>query len=331
MSFVPHSPDSAAIALPSKNTRRLAIDHDRRVMAVVTETFGVSALLLLAAWLALRAGAPVLAWLVAVPRGLWIQRHYCLGHESAHDKLLPGRPWANDLLGTLSLFALLTPLPVFRKIHRFHHGHNRRDLRTSALDVVWVRNNATWRRTLARIQWRLTAFGCGWFLHGLVSIALFLCLPMRVATRVSPAFRGWTPRQRWSSVVSFAGAVLIHVVALRFLGLDAWLPMFATPLLVFAWIYSAQLYIYHYDMSVGPEVTRHARSLGGPVIHWWLMGLNEHATHHRHPAVAWYALRAAGAEDGARGDGPTEPRRSFLWGIAQQWRGPRVVVRGRLP
>ena len=311
------------------NARRAATDHARRVALLVLETFGGTAALFTAAWLALRAGAPVVAWLLAIPRGLWIQRHYCVGHEAAHGKLVPGRPLANDLLGQASLLALLTPLPVFRKIHRFHHGHNRRDLHTSALDVVWIGSASWWRRLVACGQWLVAVFGCGWFLHGLASIVLFLGLPLSVAERVSVAFRGWTLRERLLSIGAFAVGVALHVGCLWPLGPSAWVPLVVAPLMVFSWSYSAQLYIYHYDTSIGPQVTRHARSLGGPIVSWWLMNLNEHANHHQRPALVWYALGAAAKEDRPPPGVVRSARRSFAWGVLNQLRGPRIVVRGR--
>lgn len=313
----------------ASGARRLAQDHVRRNVTLLLETFAATTLMFAAAWWALSNDLPVVAWLLAVPRGLWIQRHYCVGHEAAHGKLFPGRPLVNDLIGQLALLALLTPLPVFRKIHRFHHGYNRRDLETSALDVIWIEKDTPVRRAFARARWFLAAFGCGWFWHGLVSIVLFLGLPLRVAERISPAFRGWTLRERLLSIAAFATATLLHVACAVFVGVELWVPLVLAPFVVFSWIYSAQLYIYHYDTSIGPKVTRHARSLGGPVVSWWLLNLNEHATHHQSPAVVWYALRELARRESV--PEPGEHRRSFAWGIVNQLRGPRIVVRSEQP
>lgn len=304
--------------------RGMAQDHGRRTRSMLLETFGVSGVLVvLAAW-ALAEEQLALALVLAIPRGLWIQRHYCVGHEAAHGKLYPGRPLSNVLWGQLALLALLTPLPVFRKIHQFHHGHNRRDLHTSALDVVWIEANTPLRRLGARCQWLFAVFACGWFWHGLASVLLFLCLPLTLARRVSPAFAGWTLRERALSSAVFALAATAH--AWLWLSVGAWpgFVLVGAPLVVFSWTYSAQLYIYHYDTDVGPNVTAHARALGGPSVNWWLLNLNEHVTHHKRPALVWYALPEAAHASTSAG-----PRRSFIWGVLNQLRGPRIEIRTR--
>jgi fatty acid desaturase len=303
--------------------RAVALDHRRRTVLMLLETFGVSlGLAALSTW-AWQNEQGVLAGLLAVPRGLWIQRHYCVGHEAAHGKLFPGRPWRNAVWGQLALLTLLTPLRVFRKIHQFHHGHNRRDLNTSALEVIWIAKDTRLRRFGAWCQWLGATYACGWFWHGLISILLFLMLPVSVAVRISPAFRGWSSSDRVWSIAAFAFALLLHGAAWAALGSDGWLVLVGAPLAVFSWIYSAQLYIYHYDSTTGPNVTHHARSLGGPWVNWWLLNLNEHDTHHQRPAIVWYALPDAAARAGR---GP-QARMSFLSGIRSQLKGPRIVVR----
>jgi fatty acid desaturase len=298
----------------------MASDHQRRTRKLLLETFCVSVLLaLLASW-TLTHGYVLGALLLAVPRGLWIQRHYCVGHEAAHGKLYPGAPLKNAVWGQLALIALLTPLPVFRKIHQFHHGHNRRDLHTSALDVIWIAKDTPARRFGAWCQWLFAVFGSGWFWHGLVSVLLFLCLPLRWARQISPAFAGWTTRERTLSIAFFVFAVGLHVVVWMSLGAVAGWVLVGAPLVVFSWTYSAQLYIYHYRTGVGPKVTEHARAVGGPLANWWLLNLNEHNTHHARPALVWYALPAAATVT-------TEPRPSFTRGVLQQLHGPRIEVR----
>ena len=58
--------------------------------------------------------------------GLWLDRMYAVGHEAVHRKLFPDSPTANDLVGAVLLAPMCAPLTVFRKIHQFHHGQNRR-------------------------------------------------------------------------------------------------------------------------------------------------------------------------------------------------------------
>jgi fatty acid desaturase len=155
-------------------------------------------------------------------------------------------------------------------------------------------------------------------------VLLFLALPLRFAERISPAFRGWTLRDRTLSIGAFVLAVLPQIWCWNSLGPAAWLRLCGAPLLVFSWFYSAQLYIYHYATSIGPNVTQHARALGGPWVNWWLLNLNEHDTHHLRPAIVWYRLRDAAHQ--AQRQSPGRIRRSLVWGICNQLRGPRIVT-----
>lgn len=305
------------------NGRGTAPDHQARTYRMLTETFGISLLLTALAAAAHFANLHVLVWALAVPRGAWILRHYAVGHEAAHGKLFPGRPGRNAFWGQLALMALLTPLPVFRKIHQFHHGNNRRDEHTSALEIVCVRKDSSLLRAYAWGRWVFLVFAAGWFWHGLVSVLLFLMLPVRVAERISSAFKGWSMADRCWSVTVFAAVVLAHVMCGFVLGGSWWLTVFGGPLLVFSWIYSVQLYVYHYDTPIGPDVSGNTRCLGGKWVGWWVLNLNEHATHHRRPAIVWYMLPHA-TQSGVYGE--PLPRASWLWGIANQLRGPRLFV-----
>ena len=78
------------------------------------------------------------AWGLVILQGLWFQRLYGVGHEAAHGKLYPRRRRLNDAAGQLALLPIAVPVGIFRKIHKFHHGQNRRDHRTSALDTFII-------------------------------------------------------------------------------------------------------------------------------------------------------------------------------------------------
>ena len=67
--------------------------------------------------------------LVLFAQGLILQRIYIVAHEAAHKKLDP-KLWVNDLLGQAVLSTIFVPLQVYRKIHQFHHGFNRKDIHT---------------------------------------------------------------------------------------------------------------------------------------------------------------------------------------------------------
>jgi len=270
-----------------------------------------------------------LALLPAALLGLWFQRLYVVGHESAHRKLFPGRTLPNDVLGQLALLPLLVPLSVFRAIHRFHHGDNRRDAHTSALDVFPVpRGAGALRRAWCWMLWYLAVFGGGWFLHSLVSVVLFLFLPPRVARRVSPAFRRWRVRDQLRAIAVFAGGVLLHAGTALWLGAAGWALTLGTAFLVFAWVYSAQLYVYHYRTTLGPDVRHHVRPLrAGPVARWWLLHLNEHDVHHGDPTLCWYELRDHRRPPPEAFAG-NHTGHTFLQGVLHQLRGPTIVEEG---
>ena len=162
-------------------------------------------------------------------------------------------------------------------------------------------------------------------MHSLVSIVLFLCLPVSLARRVSPVFRGWTTADQLRAIGVFFLGLSGHAVVILTLGLLAWSVCFGLPLIVFAVVYSAQLYVYHYDTTVGSDVRFHVRNLGGSaIISWWLLNLNEHATHHRVPTIVWYELpeHRKFLPEGYRSN---QNAKSFWQGLTQQLRGPTIV------
>lgn len=307
--------------------------HNWISAALLFETLSVYSVLVgLAVWAA-RTGAG--AWALAplaLAIGLWLDRMYTVGHEAGHKKLFPDHPRLNDLAGALVLAPLLVPLVVYRKIHAFHHGHNRRAPKVATLDVVVLPPEPGPRRRLARlygwVTWLLGVFGGGFYLHGLVSIVLFLVLPTKVACRVSPAFRNWKPRHRLRAWTELASGVLVHLLAWYTLGGDVWLAAFGLPTLAFAWIYSLMVYIYHYDTTIGGDIRYNVRSLPpSPVLSWLLLNFNEHVTHHADPRLPWYMLPRRRVTLPPEYAGNTRVR-SVLGAVLQQLRGPVFVDRG---
>jgi len=278
-----------------------------------------------------RGGGPGWALVaVIVAQGCWMHRLYLVGHEAVHRKLVPDAPRINDLLGQLVLAPILVPLPVYRAIHRFHHGHNRRDHRTSALDTVVLPADAgAGRRALARLTWFVAVFAGGFFIHSLVSVVLFLALPLALARRISPAFDGWSGALRARALLAFAAGLALHLAIGFGLGARAWAVTLGLPFLAFAWVYSLFVYIYHYDTSYGAPVRYNVRSLRPQrVISWWLLNFNEHATHHSDVSIPWYRLpdsRVVLPPEYADNQRVT----TFAAAILQQLRGPRIVVQER--
>ncbi len=262
--------------------------------------------------------------------GLWLDRMFNVGHEAVHRKLFPDHPRWNDLLGALMFAPLLAPFAVVRKIHGFHHGHNRRAPGVATLDVVLLPPGPAWRRGLTRVWgsvlWFLAVFAGGFFLHSLVSVLLFLLLPTDLARRVSPAFRGWRLRHRVRAWLELLLGASLHLLVWRLGGRELWLATLGLPLLVFAWVWSLMLYIYHYDTTLGGEVRHNVRSLrpGHRLLSWIMLNFSEHATHHADPGIPWYLLPSQRVLP-AR---PENQRVDTLGAaILQQLRGPAFIER----
>jgi fatty acid desaturase len=270
--------------------------------------------------------------LVIVLQGCWLHRLYVVAHEASHFKLWPEDRRINDVLGQLLLLPLMLPLRIHRKIHAFHHGHNRRDHETSALDTFVIPRRASpLGRALARarcyVLWYLAVFAGGFFIHSLVSVVLFLAMPLSLARKISPAFRGWTVNDQLRSLAAFGLGVAVHVGLAHWLGTRGWALSLGWPLLAFAWVYSLLVYIYHYDTSYGPAVRFHVRGLRRqPLAAWWLLNFTEHATHHRDPKLPWYSLpehRQPLPPEHA----DNQKVHSVAAAILYQLRGPRIFER----
>ena len=75
-----------------------------------------------------------LTTVLTVAQALCLYRLYVVAHEAVHRKLFPHTPWLNELAGALMLAPIGAPLAIYRKVHAFHHGSNRKDDHHAALD-----------------------------------------------------------------------------------------------------------------------------------------------------------------------------------------------------
>lgn len=272
-------------------------------------------------WLA----AYLVIWLM---QGLMLQRLYIIAHEAAHRKLA-ARGWLNDLLGQVVLSSIFVPLQVYRKIHQFHHGFNRKDIYTSALDVFvspWPVTPLI--KAICFGLWYLGVFAGGLFLHSLVSIVLFLFMPVRLAQKISPAFRQWRNRDRLIAWAQFLGAVAMQFAVGRVLGFEAWVYTFGLPLISFAWIWSLMVYVFHYNTTLGDQIRYNVRAINANrLLRWWLMNFNQHATHHMYPNLPWHALPLKAADLPAPFAEKNPTARSLPHAILNQLHGPTVVYK----
>jgi len=264
-------------------------------MRLVIETVMVYGVLATAASLLVRSelsyGMIALALVIAA-EGIWLDRIYIVAHEGVHMKLFPKSRALNDFMARLLLSPIVAPLAIYRKIHFFHHGSNRKDPLTAALDSFTSDAPITGgRRVYYRLVWLFYVYLGGFFIHSLISILLFLAAPLSWARTISPAFNGWKNRMRLIAWIEFFGGLALHAAVWVGLGFDIWCVTLGLPLAVFAWFWSLLLYIYHYDTSVGPDVRHNVRSLPHhPFFSWLLLNFNEHATHHYDPSIPWHQL-----------------------------------------
>ena len=274
-----------------------------------------------------QSGTWLAAYLVILlAQGLMLQRLYIIAHEAAHRKLA-ARSRLNDLLGQLVLLPMFVPLQIYRKIHQFHHGFNRKDVYTSALDVFV----SPWPVTpLIKATcfglWYLGVFAGGLFLHSLISIVLFLFMPVRLAQQISPAFRNWRNRDRLIAWGQFLGAVGLQLIIGRLLGFTAWAYTFGLPLIAFAWIWSLMVYVFHYHTTLGEQTRYNVRAIqANRMLRWWLMNFNQHATHHMYPNISWHELPQQAATLPEPYAQKNSTARSLIHAVLDQLRGPTVV------
>lgn len=295
------------------------VKHNERVIRLLAESLLVFIFLTVSIAVAAYHQTQII-WLFIFLQGLWIQRFYMVGHEGSHRKLWPLSPKFNDFCGQLFLFPMLVPVTVFRQIHFFHHGHNRRNNNTSALEVYIVNGKYRFGKKIwPHLMWYLAVFAGGFFLHSLASILILLIIPPRVARKVSPAFRGWSGKKQLKAFMIFAAGIALHTIIIMTAGGKMWLYVWGFPFLCFAWVYSLLMYIYHFRTSIGSQVNHNVRSVRpGLIYSWWLMNFNEHETHHANPSIPWYSLPVSASSE-------KNKRLTLTQAILQQLRGPTIV------
>ena len=264
--------------------------------------------------------------LMALLQGLWFYRFYIVGHEAAHRKLFAANRKLNDAAGSIILLPLMTPITIYRKIHMFHHGFNRKDNHTSALDTFTTKNPSTLKKIYFHAIWYISVFFGGLFIHSLVSVFLFLFIPPKWARKISPAFEGWTLKDQLNSILLFSLGLGLHLGIYFLWGWEVYLWTMGYPMLAFAWILSLFVYIFHYDTTVGDQVRFNVRSVKPvPFFSWVLMNFNEHATHHQYPNIPWYELPKKRTPLPADFAAKNQNTWSLFQAIFQQIKGPRII------
>lgn len=271
-----------------------------------------------------------LKWLIYIIillfQGLWFYRFYIVGHESSHRKLFTANKIINDIVGSIILLPLMTPINIYRKIHMFHHGFNRKDNHTSVLDTFTTKKPSLLKTIYFYILWYLSIFFGGLFLHSLISVILFLFIPPKWARKISPAFNGWTLKDQLKAVLLFSLGFGFHFLIFYLFGKNMYLWTLGYPLLSFAWILSLFVYIFHYKTTVGNQVRYNVRSVKHlPFFSWLLMNFNEHATHHQLPNIPWYELPTKRTDLPKEFSDKNQNTWSLFTAIFQQIKGPRII------
>ena len=299
---------------------------------LILETIAVflfnSCLAIFISTLSVAAGIKMTIYIpVSLFQGLWFYRFYIVGHEAAHKKLFPSNAKINDFWGSVILIPLMVPITIYRKIHYFHHGFNRKNDHTSALDTYVIQGKPTMLKKLyVYILWYLSVFLGGFFLHSLISVILFLFIPPKISVKISPAFNNWTPKDQLRSIVLFLLGVGFHLAVLFLFGRTIYLYVLGYPMLAFAWVLSLLVYIFHYDTTKGDEVRFNVRSVKRiPVFSWILMNFNEHATHHQYPNIPWYELPIKSKPLPETFETKNQNTRNFFKAILNQFKGPVIV------
>lgn len=306
-------------------------NNNYRNKYLVFETLVVFILVSLLAVIIQKLPVPVyVRWIVYTPllifQGLWFYRFYIVGHEASHRKLFMDNATKNDIWGSIILLPLMTPINIYRKIHLFHHGFNRKDHHTSALDTYVTKKESRLKKIYYYAIWYISIFCGGFFIHSLASVVLFLFIPPVVSVKISPAFIGWTVKDQVKAIGLFSIGLGLHLGVYFLLGKDIYLAVLGYPMLAFAWILSLLVYIFHYDTTIGHEVRFNVRSVNRvPVISWVLMNFNEHATHHQYPNIPWYELPKKRKPLPDTYDDKNQSTRNFFKAILNQLKGPTIV------
>jgi len=269
-------------------------------------------------------------WAIYIPilfiQALWLDRIYVIGHEAAHRKLFADNKLANEILGFIILLPLMVPLRIYRKIHDFHHKFNLSDIHTSALDVfVSKRKSNIFSKLYFNILWYFAIFGAGFFLHSLISVLLFLFVPVKFSKKISPAFNDWTVGDQLNSIMQFGGGIAFHLAICYFAGNEIYLHALGYPMEAFAWIWSMLIYVFHYDTTMGENNKYHARALkSNRLFRNVLLNFNEHVTHHVNPEISWFELPKKRVELPENFNSNIRVN-TLTDAILQQLKGPKII------
>jgi omega-6 fatty acid desaturase (delta-12 desaturase) len=274
-----------------ESTRPFATELPVKTWANVVGTFALLAALTSIAALArpwpLRAAASIL-------EGLTIVRAFILFHDHLHGAIFRGSRLARALFYLFGM-TVMTPAPVWRETHNYHHAHTAKIVGSHVGSYAMVTTDM-WRRMSARerLAYRLVR-------HPLTILFAYFTVFL-LGMGVSPFLR--SPRKHANAGVT----VLLHACAWAaaawFHVLPAFLFAFAGPLGIACALGAYLFYAQHNfpDMHVQPrEAWSYARAALesssymnlGPVMNFFTGNIGYHHVHHLNPAIPFYRLPEA--------------------------------------
>ena len=300
--------DSRPADLPSLEEVRRAIPercHERsmgRGLALVVVDLVLYAA---AVTVAIRSKSWILGAVTAAVTGLVVSALFVLGHDGAHDALLPSKRLNRIVALVLMLPSLHVRDGWVFGHNRVHHGFTVR----RGMDFVWHPSTpeefaamSRARRLMHRLEWSWAGAGVYYLRHVWWSKMIRFTPPEKSAPGV--------PRDR-RIVLGFFAAATAATLALGWRqdptivsALWMWVRVLVIPFLVFSWVIGATVHIHHVQSDLqwyeGKEWTRSKAQLIGTTVMRapWLVDVALHhifihVPHHVDARIPCYELSHA--------------------------------------
>jgi fatty acid desaturase len=254
--------------------------------------------------------------LLLVPVALLTTPMWSLLHEAIHGGLFHGRA-RNDAWGRVLAIGYGSPFVLLKAGHLLHHRYSRtRRERTEIYepgDHAWI---------AAALPYYVRLLG-GLYLAEVASLGMAIA-PARVwrgmAARLDSessvaglVFDTVARRGLRAFRVDAALTVMVYAGSAVVYGHDWW--MLAVSVAARALLISLADNAYHYGTRL--EASLEAMNLRLPrMLETYVLAFNLHDTHHKHPGLPWYALRAAFEADGS------VMHLGWFAAVTRQFRGP---------
>jgi acyl-lipid omega-6 desaturase (Delta-12 desaturase) len=274
-----------------ESTRPFAIELPAKSRASLVGTFGLLAALTFVAAVAhpwpLRAAASVV-------EGLTIVRAFILFHDHLHGAIFRGSRPVRALFYLFGM-TVMTPAPVWRETHNYHHAHTAKIVGSHVGSYAMV-TTEMWRRMSARERraYRLVR-------HPLTILFAYFTV-FTLGMGLSPFLR--SPRKHANAGATVFLHLCAWTAAVWFHVLPAFLFAFAIPLMIACTLGAYLFYAQHNfpNMHVQPrESWSYARAAlesssymeMGPVMRFFTGNIGYHHVHHLNPVIPFYRLPEA--------------------------------------